>query len=104
MRRARFKHGVYEERYRPICMKCKKKWPDCKHSEPPKRVVLLAGSDQIWMQLNGTNYPSIRFRSFNDFTAVEMVMSEFQFRSKYTYVGRFFTKVTHQEVLQEKIR
>jgi len=100
MRRPKFKHGVYEERYRPLCMKCKKKWPDCRHSEAPKRVVLLAGPDQIWTQLNGTNYPAVRFRAFNDFASVEMVMPENQFRSRYTYVGRFVTQITHKEVIE----
>lgn len=76
MNRARLKHGVYEERYRPLCVKCKKKWPECRHSEPPKRVVFLDGPDQIWAQLNGTNYPAVRFRAFNDFAAIEMVMPD----------------------------
>ena len=100
MRRARLKYGVYEERYRPTCPKCKKKWPDCRHSEAPKRIVLLAGPDQIWAQLNGTNYPAVRFRAFNDFASVEMVMSELQFRGKYSYVGRFVTCITQKEVIE----
>ena len=99
--RARLKHGVYEERYRLVCPKCKKRWPDCKHSEAPKRVVLLAGPDRIWAQLNGTNYPAVRFRAFDDFAAIEMVMMDLQFRSKYTYVGRFITEITHKEVMSK---
>lgn len=102
MRRARLKWGAYEERYRPICPKCKKKWPECKHSEPPKRVVFLAGPDEVWCQLNGTNYPAVRFRSFNDFNVVDMVMPETQFRSKYVYVGRYVSKVTHLEEMVPK--
>jgi len=97
--RPRYRHGVYEERYRPQCKKCSLTWPECKHSEPPKRVVFLAGPDKIWCQLNGTNYPSVRFRAFNDFSAVEMVMPENQFRSKYTYVGKFVTQVSRKEVM-----
>ena len=100
MRRAKLKYGVYEERYRPICSKCKKKWPECRHSDAPKRIVLLAGPDQIWAQLNGTNYPAVRFRGFNDFASVEMVMPELQFRGRYSYVGRFVTQVTQREVME----
>lgn len=101
MSRARFKYGVYEERYRPLCMKCKKKWPECRHSEPPKRVVLLAGPDQIWCQLNGTNYRSVRFRYFNDSTSVELVMPDGQFRGKYVYVGKFTTRIVRTEVMDK---
>jgi len=61
-------------------------------------VVMLAGPDQIWCQLNGTNYPSVRFRNFNDFDVVEMVMTETQFRSKFTYVGRYITNITRTEI------
>jgi len=94
------KPGVYEERYRPICSKCAKKWPECRHSNPPKKVVLLAGPDRIWCQLNGTNYPAVHFRNFNDFDSVEMVMPDSQFRSKYSYVGRFVTQLIRTEVQQ----
>lgn len=102
MRRARFKFGVYEERYRPVCPKCKKKWPDCKHSDAPKRVSFLAGPDQVWCQLNGTNYPSVRFRNFNDFNVVEMVMPENQFRDRYVYVGRYISRAIHTEEMVVK--
>jgi hypothetical protein len=102
MARARLKFGVYEERYRPICKTCKKNYPDCRHSKAPERVVLLAGPTNIWMQLNGTNYPGVRFRRFNDFSVVEMVTTEAQFRSKYSYVGRYVTKIERTEELQEK--
>lgn len=97
--RARLKYGIYEERYRPICTKCKKKWPDCKHIDAPKRVVMLDGPDRIWCQLNGTNYPAVLMQNFNDFTSVRMVMTETQFRGKYVYVGRFTTQMTSRHVL-----
>lgn len=100
MKRARLKHGVYQERYLPLCMKCKKRWPDCRHSEPPKRVVLLDGPERVWAQLNGTNYPAVRFRNFNDFASVEMVIPDNTFRQRYTYVGRFITRITHTEVME----
>lgn len=100
--RARLKFGVYEERYRPICEKCKKRWPECLHSQAPKRVVLLAGPEQIWMQLNGTKYPAVRVRRFNDLAAIDMVMTETDFRSGHTYIGRFTTHVSSKEVLDGK--
>lgn len=102
MRRGRLKYGVYEERYRPQCSKCKKQWPQCKHLDPPKRVVTLDGPDKVWMQLNGTNYPAVRFRAFNDFSVVEMVMADTQFRHKFTYVGRYVTNIMRVESMVTK--
>lgn len=104
MRRARLKYGVYEERFRPICRSCKKQWPHCKHSKAPEKVVFVAGPDRIWMQLNGTNYPAVHFRKFNDSSSVEMVMTETQFRSKYVFLGRLTTVITRTDVMQEKAK
>lgn len=60
--------------------------------------MLLATPDQIWAQLNGTNYPAVRYRRFNNFDVVEMVLPENQFRDRYAYVGRFITHVSRSEV------
>lgn len=101
MRRGKLKVGVYEEKARPTCTKCGKKHPDCKHIAAPKKVVFLAGPDQIWAQLNGTWYPSVRFKNFNDSTSVEMVMPENQFRDRYKYLGQYVTVVNRVEEMRK---
>lgn len=82
MRRAQLKFGVYEEK-----------------AHPERRVALLEGPDRVWISFNGTNYPAVMCRTFNQPDNVKLVFTETQFRDRYKYLGRYTTIVSHKEVL-----
>lgn len=72
--RARLKIGIYYSK-----------------SRITEQVVLLETPDRLWVQLNGTHYPAVMFRKFNCPDDVKMVMTEYQFRDRFKYAGRYQT-------------